>query len=210
MIVQCVPVQGVFETNAYFYVDEISKHGFLIDPGAQADKLADYAQVNGWIIEKILLTHGHFDHTGAVEELSALWQIPYLIHQNGKLYLENPEYNLSRFCGGDKILPSATYTENKDSTALAVNPSIQLTWLHAPGHTTDSCVLYDASNHIAFVGDTIFKGSIGRTEFPGGNEKQLVQSIRQILALPTQTVLYSGHSLPTNVNAEQNRYRFVN
>ncbi len=210
MIVQRVPVQGVFETNAYFYVDEHSKHGFLIDPGAEPEKLASYAQSRGWIIEKILLTHGHFDHTGAVEALSTLWQVPYMIHRNGNLYLENPEYNLSRFCGGDKILTSATYAEHGDTTALSDNPSFQLTWLHTPGHTTDSSVLYDEENHVAFVGDTIFKGSVGRTDFPGGNEVQLTQSIGRILALPPQTVLYSGHSLPTRLEAERNRYRFVN
>ena len=208
MIVQRVPVQGVFETNSYFYVDERSKHGFLIDPGAEPEKLASYAQSQEWIIEKILLTHGHFDHTGAVEALSALWKIPYLIHQNGKLYLENPEYNLSHFCGADIVLTHATYTE--DEIVLAADPSVKLSWLHTPGHTTDSSVLYDEENHTAFVGDTIFKGSVGRTDFPGGNEVQLAQSIGRILALPMQTVLYSGHSLPTSIEEERNRYKFVN
>ncbi len=208
MILQCLPVQGVFETNAYFYVDESSKHGFLIDPGAEPEKLASYVQTQGWTIEKILLTHGHFDHTGAVEALSNRWKIPYLIHQNGKVYLEKPDYNLSRFCGADLVLTHATYIDDGAEIALTANPSVTLTWLHTPGHTTDSSVLYDTENHVAFVGDTIFKGSIGRTDFPGGNERQLAQSIRQILSLPPQTMLYSGHSLPTDVQTERTRYGF--
>ena len=80
--------------------------------------------------------------------------------------------------------------------------------LYTPGHTTDSVTLYDAAAGIAFVGDTIFKGSIGTDQYPGGNRAQLLRSIQTVIfSLPEDTVLYSGHSAPTTVGIEKERYR---
>ena len=75
MIVE-VPVKGYFEENCFFFIDDKTKHGFIIDPGAQADGLLSVIRENGWVIEKILLTHGHFDHTGAVDKIRSTLEIP--------------------------------------------------------------------------------------------------------------------------------------
>ena len=205
-----IPLSDVMTTNCYFYMDEESKCGFLIDPAAEAEKLFALIKQNGWTVKKILLTHGHFDHIGAVEFLYTALNVPYLIHQNGKQYLQNPTWNLSAYNGNPIILENATYVSNGDSIPLESNGKVICTLqvLHTPGHTKDSVVYYDEQNDIAFVGDTIFKDGIGATHFPGGNEKELFYSIQNVVfALPEQTILYSGHS--ESVSLKQRKKNFL-
>lgn len=204
MIVKQVPVAGMIETNSYFYIDEASKHGFLIDAGAEADKLLHLIEENNWIIEKILITHGHFDHIGAVEEISKSLNIPYLAHQNSTQYLPNPAFNLSAFFGSDIVLDNAQCFADDAIITLEAAPQVVLKAIHTPGHTQDAVMYYDAANALAFVGDTVFLGSVGRTDIPGGNFEQLMQTIEnKIFTLPDNTVLYSGHTPPTTVKEEK-------
>lgn len=204
MIVKRVPVAGMIETNSYFYIDEASKHGFLIDAGAEADKLLHLIKDNGWIIEKILITHGHFDHIGAVAEISAKLGISYLAHQNSEQYLPNPGFNLSAFFGGDIVLDNAQCFADDAIITLEAAPQVALKAIHTPGHTQDAVMYYDAANGLAFVGDTVFLNSVGRTDIPGGDFEQLIQTIEnKIFTLPENTVLYSGHTPPTTVKAEK-------
>ncbi len=206
-MVQAVLVKDVFETYSYFYIDEATKHGFLIDPGAEAEKLLDIISENGWTIEKVLLTHGHFDHTGAVEQICNTLQIPYLIHKNGKDFLADTGLNLSSYCARNVVLTEAQYFEEGDSISLEANEAFSLQVLHTPGHTPDSVVLYNGDEQIAFVGDTIFRGAIGNTGYPGGDMSQLQKSIlEKIFQLPGETTLYSGHSEATTVETEIQRY----
>ena len=102
-MVRCVPVKGYFAENCFFYLDEETRHGFLIDPGAEAERLLATIQREGWTIEKILLTHGHFDHTGAVDALRKALNVPVLAHENADQYLLDPRMNLSAFCVGNWI-----------------------------------------------------------------------------------------------------------
>lgn len=204
MIVKQVPVQGIILTNSYFYIDEKSKHGFLIDAGAEAEKLLKIIKDNGWTIEKILITHGHFDHIGAVEKIAQTLNIPYLAHENGREYLPNPTYNLSAFFGDDIVLNNAEYLQDGAEITLNAAPNVKLKVIHTPGHTQDGVVYYDESNSLAFVGDTIFKHGIGRTDIPGGDYNQLIFNIcNKIFTFPDPTILYSGHSEPTTVSAEK-------
>ncbi len=207
MIVKALTVGDIIPTNSYFYIDEKSKHGFLIDAGGNADLLEREISNNGWKIEKILLTHGHFDHIGAVERLSRDLNVPYYIHQSGKQYLSDSEYNLSAYFGIPIILGDAKYFIDGDEIFLDADKNVKLRVLYTPGHTTDSVVFYDAKNELAFCGDTIFKSGVGRTDVPGGNAEQLRQSIeKKIFTLPDNTVLYSGHSAPTTVGMEKKYY----
>ena len=209
MFVKQVVVADIIETNAYFYIDEKTKHGFLIDPAAQADVLTGIIKENGWTIEKMLITHGHFDHIGAVDELHRQLNIPYTAHQNGKEYLTNGRLNLGDYCNRIFNLTEAEYVQENDEIILDADTSVKLKVIHTPGHTQDSIVFYDAVNNTAFVGDTIFKGSIGATHFPGGDFSQLTRNIREkIFVLPPQTVLYTGHSEPTTVGAEKSSFAF--
>lgn len=234
MILKKIQVEGAITENTYFYVSEKSKSGVIIDPGAEASKLLDIVYKNGWNIEKILITHGHFDHIGAVEEIHRALKIPYCIHKNGEKYLKNPRYNFSGYYRPRIILNEAEYFEDGavvmdlkeekegkessrnscyensaeiDSTkneAASRYDGTKLIAMHTPGHSSDSSIFYDEYNGIAFVGDTIFKGTIGATHFPGGSHEDMLHSIfDRIFKLPENTRLYSGHSEVTTVKDER-------
>ena len=197
-------VQGIFPTNAYFYIDDESKHGFLIDPGAEASKLLGIIDERQFTIEKILLTHGHFDHIGAVNELQQKLNIPVCMQKNGRDYALNIKWNLSDQFGLDIILNDVTYLDDYSDIILSTNHDFKLNLIPTPGHTTDGAVYYSDKDGVAFVGDSIFKMSYGRTDFYGGNEQTLMESItKKILILPDETFLLSGHSEPTTVKFEK-------
>ena len=205
-MIYTLPVRGVFETNCYFDIDDKTNHGFLIDPGAEGEKLVELILEHGWTIEMILLTHGHFDHFGGVEALRDALGLPVMIHEEGKEYLARPELNLSRFCGCDLTVEGAEYFRDGDVLSLRKG-NLSLRVLHTPGHTNDSCVLYHAETGTAFVGDTIFRDSMGNPNYPTGNRQRLLNSIRNaILTLPAETLLCSGHSAPTTVGREKCHY----
>ena len=203
MILQ-VEVHGVFATNSYFYVDDETLHGFLIDPGAEADKLLRIIDEKNFVIEKILLTHGHFDHIGAVETLQEKLKIPVCMQKNGKAYAENPIWNLSAYFNLDMTLKNVTYLEDDSEIILDANKNFKLKMIPLAGHTTDGAIFYSEKDGVAFVGDSIFRGSVGRTDFPGGNARQLYDNITEkIFTLPPKTILLSGHTEPTTVAAER-------
>ena len=197
-------VHGIFATNSYFYIDDETLHGFLIDPGAEAEKLLQIIFEKNFVIEKILLTHGHFDHIGAVEELQKNLKIPVCMQKNGGDYVKNPVWNLSAYFNLNMTLDNVNFLEDYSEINLNANENFSLKIIPTPGHTTDSAIFYSAKDKIAFVGDTIFLGSVGRTDFPGGDEKILIQTLREkIFTLPSETILFSGHSEPTTVANEK-------
>ena len=208
MILQ-TEVRGIFATNSYFYIDDETRHGFLIDAGAEADKLLKIIERENFTIEKILLTHGHFDHIGAVEELQNHLKIEVCMQKNGRDYVENPVWNLSAYFGLDMTLDAVTYLEDFSEITLATNKNFGLKLIPLAGHTTDGAIYYSEKNSVAFVGDSIFLGSLGRTDFPGGDEETLYKNLKEkVLTLPAETVLLSGHSEPTTVGNEKNRFWF--
>ena len=199
-----IAVHGVFDTNCFIHADEESGHCFLIDPGAEAMRLITIIHDHALTVERVLLTHGHFDHIGAVEKICSTLGVPFSIHREGRAYLESPALNLSAhyepitLAGADLFEDGVTFT-------LEANPKISLRAIHTPGHTPDSVAFLDPVVGKAFVGDTIFQGGIGTWEYPGGNRDQLVESIYRILDLPAETKLLSGHSNPWTVGEARAR-----
>ena len=125
-MIRRIVVKDVFAVNCYFYIDDETRHGFLIDPGAQASRILQKIAENGWTIERILLTHGHFDHTGAVSEIAQTLGIPYCIHRAGEKYLTDTRWNLSAYCGRNVYLDGAEYFDDGDVIRLEPNPSFAL------------------------------------------------------------------------------------
>ena len=204
MILKCEV--GPFPTNAYFYIDDKTQHGFLIDPGYEAEKLLRVIEKHQLIIEKILLTHGHFDHIGAVNELQDQLKVPVCMQKNGCNYVKNLDMNGSNFFYSPPVTIDCevTFLEDDSDIILSSNADFKLKIIPVPGHTTDGAMYYSEVDGVAFVGDTIFKSSIGRTDLPGGNYEILIDSIkRKILTLPDDTILLSGHSEPTTVGDEK-------
>ena len=206
-MVRLIPLRGYFDVNAYFYIDDKSGHGFLIDPGAQPDKVMSVVRRNGWTIEKILLTHGHFDHMGAANELrDRLGAEIYAFDKNGVM-LKDARNNLSALCGPSITIDGALPLNDDELISLTSDPAFCLKVMHTPGHTPDSVTFYSERDGVAFVGDTIFKAGIGSWGYPGGNKKELIKSITErIFALPDETVLCSGHSEQTTIGTEKRRY----
>lgn len=199
-----VEVVGVIEENAYFFIDDETKHGFLIDPGAEADKLLNIIKERAWTIEKILLTHGHFDHIGAVNDLQRALNVPVCMSKGGNYYAKDPATNCSAFVGEPITLSDVTCLDDYSELALTSKPSFSLKLLPAKGHTLDGAIYYSEKKSAAFVGDTIFSGSYGRVDLPGGSYSDLMQTIKEVvLTLPDDTILYPGHGKPTTVAAEK-------
>lgn len=195
------PVQDVFQTNAYFYINETNHHGYLIDPGAQAAQLLQVIQEHNWHIDAILLTHGHFDHTGAVDQLTKALHIPYYIHQRGPEYLGDDNLNLAaqnhRHINIDQQPCLLT-----DGDQLPASPTgVKLTAIYTPGHSFDSITYYDQQHQLAFVGDVLYNDGPGIWQFPGGDQAQLMQTINdKLCSLPDAVRCFVGHTMPMQIS----------
>ncbi len=206
-MVHTVEVVGVIEENAHFFIDDETRHGFLVDPGAQADKLLKVISERGWTIERILLTHGHFDHIGAVNDLQRALKIPVCMSKDGDYYAKDSATNCSAFVGEPIVLDNVTCLDDGAEISLTANPRFSVKLIPAKGHTLDGAIYHSSREGVAFVGDTIFCGSYGRTDLPGGSYRDLMTTIRDVVfALPDETILYTGHGSPTTVAAEKALY----
>jgi len=200
-----VDVSDVMQENAYFYVDDETRCGFLIDPGAQASELLKTIARENFTIEKILLTHGHYDHIGAVNEIQRALNIPVCMGKGGKFYAADTYNNGSKFFGQGIVLDDVTILDGAEIVSSS-NPAFKLEVIFAPGHTLDGTIYYSAKDSVAFVGDTIFFGGHGRTDLAGGSERDLMDTIRnKVFALPDETRLLCGHGASTTVAVEKVR-----
>ena len=153
-MIRIVPIQEYFDSNCYFYIDDISRCGFLIDPGAEPEKLLDLVRREEWRIEKILITHGHIDHIGAVNAVLREIPVPVYAHRMAEYFMQDEELNLSSVFGPPIHIEGLRYLEDGDEICLDSDPSFSLKVIYAPGHTVDSIVLYSEKDRAAFVGDT--------------------------------------------------------
>lgn len=209
-MIYVVPVQGPILTNSYLYADDATQHAFVIDPGFESERIVAAVRDKGLTVERVLVTHGHFDHIGAARDVAQTLGVPICAGERSRKYFRDPTYNLSR-----QFLPPDGFTIPEDEVTFLADDavislaegSLALRLVPTPGHTEDG-VMYvaEAEPHLAFVGDTIFLASYGATHFPGGDERTLLTSIKErILTLPDDTYLLSGHSEPTTVGAEKGR-----
>lgn len=179
---------GSLETNCYILYQEDRGDALVIDPGADAHVIQ--TALGDRKPAAVLLTHGHFDHTGA---LHAFHDIPIYIHQLDSVMLEDSHYSFGEAAGDLRERPRATdYLREGQELELA---GIRLTVLHTPGHTRGSvCFMTD---HLLFTGDTLFDGDYGRTDLPGGSEEQMRASIRRLFTFHGYR-FFPGHG-PGNV-----------
>ena len=163
--------------NCSLLFDTISKKGVLVDPGGEAEKLMAEAKTLGVEIEQIWLTHGHLDHAGGAEDIRAAMDIPVIgPHKDDQFWMDEIETHWAKYGHpgmGKNIVPDR-YLEDGDVLSLA---GVEFHVAHTPGHTPGHIVIYNQTMKIAFVGDVIFRGSIGRTDFPKSNHQDLLDSI---------------------------------
>lgn len=187
-------------TNCYIINKEGSASCLVIDPGGEAEKIAAYIRKKGLKSEGILLTHGHFDHITGVSQLVSLAGGKVYACQEEKEVLENPQLNGSAMMGYEVAIEPEILLRDGQQLTLA---GLSFRVIHTPGHTKGGCCYYSEEDKILFSGDTIFMESIGRTDFPTGNSRELIHSIRnKILTLPDEVHIYPGHGPDTSVGYE--------
>lgn len=195
-------VVGPVATNCYLAIHKQTREALLVDPGDEIGCLPDILKEHHCRLVAILLTHGHFDHAGAAEMLAARYNLPIFAHEKEKETLENPELNLSGAMGGQGVSFAAdVYVKDQQELQLA---GFTIRVLFTPGHTAGGCCYYLPREDVVFSGDTLFCGSIGRTDFPGGSASTLVQGIREkLLTLPERTIVLPGHDSRTTIEQER-------
>ncbi len=192
---------GAMRTNCYLIYDAETKKALLVDPAEEALKISRTIDEGELVPEAILLTHGHFDHIGAVEQLRSQYHCPVYCLEEEKEVLESSTYNLSAMFGDSLTVKPDVLL--KDGQMLSVADfSIQV--IATPGHTKGSCCYYFPEDRFLISGDTLFEESVGRTDFPTGSTSALVRSIREkLFGLPDDTPVYSGHGEPTTIEHEK-------
>ncbi len=197
-------VVGELGTNSYCVKGE--NFALVIDPADRSEELLTFAKEN---IEKqdkyILLTHGHIDHILGVQEIKEIWNCPVVIGKKEKELLENPEYNLSRFISGAPFSLSADIFLSEGDELKLGDEVLKV--LETPGHTSGS-VCYILRDNM-FSGDTLFKGTIGRTDFPTSNTMQMLSSLKRLSLLSTDYKLYPGHDEKTTLFYEKKFNNFL-
>lgn len=187
-------------TNCYIVNKEGSKSCLVVDPGDEAVKIAEYIRKRDMQLEGILLTHGHFDHiTGVSELVSLLGGKVYACKEEAEL-LGDPQLNASSLAGYEvAVQPDILLRDHEKVTVAKLTFEV----IHTPGHTKGGCCFYSAEDKILFSGDTVFLESVGRTDLPTGNGRELVDSVRnKVLVLPNDVKIYPGHGPETDVAYE--------
>lgn len=191
---------GALGVNCYIYYCEETKEAVIIDPGDFAEKILQMLRDAALQVKYIVNTHGHADHIGANQALKAATGAALLIHEADGAMLTEPKLNLSAFMGEPIVCDSADRFL-KDGDTIAIG-SGRLIVLHTPGHTKGGVCLLDANT--LFSGDTLFDGSVGRCDFPGGSMKELTRSIKEkLMVLEDGVQVYPGHGDPTTIGRER-------
>ena len=204
MIIKRLAV-GQLETNANLVGDEQTKQGVVIDPGDEGDRIMAMVKESGLEIQSIICTHAHFDHIGAAGDIRNETGAKIMLHKDD---LEG--YGLAKeqasFWGFDLDelpQPDDFMAEGDDITVGPLSFKV----MHTQGHSPGSVSLYGEG--IVLTGDTIFQGSVGRTDFPGGSMEKLKISFRRLLDLPEDTKVFSGHGPETTIGREKKENLFV-
>lgn len=196
-------VLGMVSTNTWFLKNKETGALLIIDPADQPLLIQQKITAMEGKPEAILLTHGHFDHMMAADAVRSMYGIPVLALEEEKNLLENPGYNLSGSWAAPCSLQADRWLKDQEILELA---GFTIRVLHTPGHTQGSCCYYLDEEGILFSGDTLFAGSVGRTDFPTSSTRQMMNSVHMLLEqLPGETKVFSGHGEETTI-AYEKRY----
>ncbi len=194
-------VVGQVQTNCYVVINEVNKECFIIDPGASAKQLVERIRKDELSPVAILLTHGHFDHVGAAEELAKEFGVKIYAHEAERETLEDSNKNVSWMVGASETYHADVFLKDQQEIEIA---GFVIKVFHTPGHTKGGCCYYLKEEGVLFSGDTLFAQSVGRTDFPGGSMSQIVRSIKEkLMVLLDETTVYPGHGDPTTIETER-------
>lgn len=200
-------ILGSVYTNCYFLQNKETGELLIVDPAANAEQIFHkVSEMNGKPVG-ILLTHGHFDHILAVNEVKEKYHIPVYACRQEEEMLREPSVNMTAYYGAGCSVKPDRFLNDLD-VFEAAGFSVQM--IHTPGHTKGSCCYYIPEEKLLFSGDTLFYGSVGRTDFPGGSTAEIVGSLHKLLeSLPEETDVYPGHDAETTIGYEKRYNPFV-
>src|SRR5689334_3779406 len=207
MIHEILPV-GPLQCNCSVVGDETSREAIVIDPGDDIDQVAALLRKHDLTVKQIVITHAHIDHVGGAMKLRQLTGAPILLNQNDNALLKMLDVQAAwlGMATPGKVEIDQSLADGDSVTTGSLSASV----LHTPGHTEGSICLYFAPEKKLIAGDTLFAGSIGRTDLPGGSYKKIISSLhQQVLALPDDTVVVPGHGPLTTIGEERQSNPFL-
>lgn len=194
-------ILGNLVTNCYLIADEHTKNAVLFDAPADGSRIIDYINKNDLNLKLIILTHAHFDHILALKEVADTTGAKILLHSKEEEYLNNPALNLVGDTA-ESLEKVDDYSCFNDGEVIVLD-DIEIKVLHTPGHTTGSCC-YLINDDTLISGDTLFSGSIGRTDFPLGSFEDEINSIKEkLLPLDDEVKVYPGHGFSTTIGKQR-------
>ncbi len=201
-IIVVTNVLGSFATNCYTVANNETREAIIIDPADRGDFLIKMYKEQNFKPVAVLLTHGHMDHIGALQDIRKEYpDITVYAGIEEKDVLSNPNYNLSSMFGAAMITEADKYVAD-DENIMLLGTTIKC--IHVPGHTKGGTCYYIPSENILFSGDTLFASSVGRSDFPTGDEDALLENIeKKLFVLPEETLVYPGHNTRTNIKREK-------
>lgn len=205
MILESLPT-GPLQVNCYILACEATRHAAVIDPGGDAQLILQRLQQLNLQLQMVINTHGHFDHIGGNRELLEATGVDLLLHRDDQELLTKAAAHAAGYGMVTEQSPAPQRLLVGGETLTL--GELQIKVLHTPGHTPGGICLYVGDQVI--VGDTLFAGSIGRTDLPGGNHQQLIDSIQQqLMPLPEATVAHPGHGPATTIGREKTDNPFL-
>lgn len=199
---------GILQCNCSIFADERSREAIVIDPGDEIEKITAILDEHRLKVTAIVITHAHIDHVAAAQKLRALTQAPVYMDERDKALLEMLEVQ-ANWLGVETPPRAEVDVPANDSTVLHLGGS-SFQVLQTPGHTPGSLSLWIAGENKLIAGDTLFRDSIGRTDLPGGNSRQILSSIKtRLLNLPDDAVVIPGHGQTTTIGREKERNPFL-
>jgi len=194
-------VLGSVSTNCYFIVNVATLDTIIIDPADSPATIESVILENGLKPQAILLTHGHFDHILAANQIKGKFNIPVIACDKEKNIIENSSLNLSSSFGANVELKADEYVEDGKILDIA---GFSIKVIHTPGHTEGSVCYYFSEEDVLISGDTLFYESVGRSDFPTGSASQLIRSVKEkLFLLPEKTVVNPGHGDSTTIEYEK-------
>ena len=192
---------GMVATNCYLIINKETKEALLIDSADNALRISNVIEENVCTLKAILLTHGHFDHIMALNELKKRYNVPVYAHEEEEDVLKQSSLNMSGMIGQIYTTQADIYVKDGEHLKLA---GLDIIVLHTPGHTKGGVCYYLPEEKVLMSGDTLFHCSIGRTDFPTGSMSQLVRSVKeQLFVLPDDVQVYPGHDSVTSIGYEK-------
>jgi hydroxyacylglutathione hydrolase len=200
-------VVGVFQENCWVIGSRRTREGIVIDPGDEAEKILALARDMGLNVKLIINSHAHIDHIMGVRDVQERTGAKFLLHPDDLEIARGMPRSAARFLGYEPPPPPEPDAPLADGDTVEVE-GLQLKVIHVPGHTPGSVAYY--ANGLLFSGDTLFRGSIGRTDLPGGSYPQIMSSIiDRLLVLPEETIVLPGHMQETQIGFERQANPFV-